>query len=201
VIRIVAAVLVLGCPVLAIGQTFPASYAVKGVSANDVLNIRKEPSATAETLGGIGPFALNVEVLGTTPDGKWGQVGLPEGNGWVAMAFLDPTPAADPALVPRPLSCLGTEPFWSVSLYAGTAEYHSPETGAVILTLGHEAVAPKGFLFLLEEGPTRARTLVVTRERCSDGMSDRIFGFSTRMFTESPDGNTLSQGCCTLDHR
>ncbi|MBN2630910.1 MAG: hypothetical protein JXR75_10275 [Rhodobacteraceae bacterium] len=188
-------------PALAFGQSFPASYAVKGVSANDVLNIRKDPSATAQSEGHIGPFAMNVEVLETTPDGKWGRVGIPEGNGWVAMAFLELTLPDDPLMIPRPFSCFGTEPFWSVSLYAGGAEYHSPETGAVMLTLGHEAVAPEGFLFSLEEGPTRSRTMIVTRESCSDGMSDRAFGFATRMFIEAPDGNAAFQGCCTLDHR
>ena len=182
-------------------QTLPASYLVKGVKADDTLNIRSEPSANAQIVGEIGPYDLNIEVLELTPDRKWGKVGLPEGNGWVSMSFLDLIPPTDPYLVQRPLSCFGTEPFWSISLYVRGAEYNSPETGAVPLTVTHEAVADQGVLIELEEGPTLNRTLVVTRETCSDGMSDRVYGFATRMFSEAPDGNAALSGCCTLDHR
>ncbi|MDP2083331.1 MAG: peptide-binding protein [Pseudotabrizicola sp.] len=188
-------------PGLALAQIFPSSYSVKGVSANDVLNIRAEPSATADIMDEIGPYSLNIEVLNLSPDGRWGRVGLPEGNGWVSMAFLDLIEPDDRYIVQRPLSCMGTEPFWSVSLYPRGAEYNSPDTGAVPMTVTHEAVAPEGFFVQLEEGPTLNRNLVITREACSDGMSDRAFGFATRMFTEAPDGNSALQGCCTLDHR
>lgn len=188
-------------PLAAAAQNFPASYSVKGVAADDTLNIRAEPSAGSVVLGDIAPFALNIEVLGLSPDGKWGKVGVPEGNGWVSMTYLDLYVPEDPFVVPRPLSCLGTEPFWSVSLYPRGAEYNSPDTGAVPLTVTHEAVSDQGFLFELEEGPTLNRTLIVTREACSDGMSDRAFGFATRMFTQAPDGNSALSGCCTLDHR
>ncbi|MFN4154427.1 MAG: COG3650 family protein [Paracoccaceae bacterium] len=188
-------------PTLASAQSFPAAYSVTGVAANDVLNIRAEPSAKAGIMGEIGPYGLNIEVLELSSDGKWGKVGMPEGGGWVSMAYLDPIEPEDPHLVPRPLSCFGTEPFWSVSLYPRGAEYNSPDTGAVPMTVLHEAVASQGFLIRLEEGPTLNRTLVVAREGCSDGMSDRLYGFATRMFTEAPDGNDSLHGCCTLDHR
>ena len=183
------------------GQTFPAAFSVTGVAADDMLNIRAEPSADADILGQIGPYALNIEVLELTANGKWGKVGIPEGNGWVSMAYLDLIPPTDPALVQRPLSCKGTEPFWAVGLFPGGAEYNSPDTGAVPLTVTHESVAPNGALITLEEGPSLTHTLVVLREACSDGMSDRAYGFSTRMFTQAPDGNMTAQGCCTLDHR
>lgn len=199
--RLTALILTLLWPSLAFSQNLPAAYSVTGVAANDVLNIRAEPSASADVLGEIGPFALNVEVIALSPDGKWGKIGIPEGNGWVSMAFLEDIPATDPFLVQRPLSCFGTEPFWSVSLYPRGAEYNSPDTGEVPMTVLHESVAPQGSLIQLEEGPSLTRTLIVTRELCSDGMSDREYGFSTRMFTEAPDGNSALSGCCTLDHR
>ncbi|WP_205518781.1 COG3650 family protein [Pseudotabrizicola algicola] len=181
--------------------TFPARYEVRGVAATDALNIRATPSARAEIIGEIEPFAIHIEVLDLSPDRKWGKIGVPEGNGWVSMAYLAPTPPEDPFTVPRPLSCLGTEPFWSVSLYPRGAEYNSPDTGAVPMAVTHEAVADHGYLVQLEEGPSLNRTLIITREACSDGMSDRAYGFATRMFTEAPDGNSALHGCCTLDHR
>lgn len=189
------------CPVLAMAQDLPAAFQVTGVSQGDALNIRAEPSASSEILGEIGPYGFNIEVLSLSPDRKWGKVGLPEGNGWVAMRYLEPVPAQDPHLIPRPLSCMGAEPFWSVSLYPRGAEYNSPDTGVVPMTVLQEATSRQGYFIRLEEGPTLNRTLIVTRAACSDGMSDRQFGFHTLMFVEAPDGNEAVAGCCTLDHR
>ncbi len=189
------------CPALATAQPFPESFSVTGVAASDVLNIRSEPSSSAPVLGTLGPYDVDIEVLGLSADGKWGKVSVAEGNGWVAMSYLQAILPPDDHSVPRPLSCRGTEPFWSVSLYPRGAEYNSPDTGAIPLTVIHEAVAMQGFLIQMEEGPTLTHTLLVAREACSDGMSDRSYGFAARMFSEAPDGNASLWGCCTLDHR
>lgn len=188
-------------PTITWAQNLPAAYQVKGVAQNDVLNIRSAPTASADILGEIGPYGFNIEVLALSDDRKWGKVGLPEGNGWVAMRYLEQVPASDPNLIPRPFSCMGTEPFWSVSLYPRGAEFNSPDTGVVPMTVLQEATSPQGYFLHLEEGPTLNRTLIVTRAQCSDGMSDREFGFRTLMFIEAPDGNQTVAGCCTLDHR
>lgn len=188
-------------PAAVLAQPFPSAFQVTGVAEGDTLNIRSEPSANAEKLGEIGPYGLNIEVLEVTPDGNWGKVGLPEGNGWVAMRYLEPIPQLDPYEVPRPLSCFGTEPFWSVSLYPSGAEYNSPDTGVIPMSVLEEAVSPQGYLIRLEEGPALTRTLIVTRQKCGDGMSDRVYGFATLMFLAAPDGNETFSGCCSLDHR
>ncbi|MEF3046019.1 COG3650 family protein [Pseudotabrizicola sp. L79] len=193
--------LALAAPLPALAQGYPAAFQVTGVAEGDRLNIRNAPSASADIIGDIGPYGLNIEVLETSADGKWGKVGIPEGNGWVAMRYLEATPPEDPYQVPRPLSCFGTEPFWSVSLYPRGAEYNSPETGVVPMTVLEEGVSDRGYLIRLEEGPTLTRTLIVKRQRCGDGMSDREFGFTTLMFLSAPDGNDTFTGCCTLDHR
>ncbi len=191
----------MGLPQILGAQEFPAAFQVTNVAKDDSLNIRSEPSAASDILDQMGPFSTTVEVLGLSDDGKWGRVGLSEGNGWVAMRYLEPTPPLDPFQVPRPFSCFGTEPFWSISLYPQGPEYHSPDTGAVPMDLMSEAVSSQGYLFKLREGPTLERTLIVSRGQCSDGMSDREYGFSTHMFLESPEGNGTFVGCCTLDHR
>lgn len=196
-----ALVLIMGLSSAATAQSLPAAFQVSGIAAGDVLNIRAEPSATSPVVGTIGPYGLHVEVTRLSDDGRWGKVGLPEGNGWVAMRFLSPMAAEDPAAIPRPLTCFGTEPFWSASLLPRGEEFSSPDTGAVPLTLLEQAVSEEGFLFRLEEGPTLIRTVIVRRAMCNDGMSDREFGFSALMFTEAPDGNATVTGCCTLDHR
>lgn len=182
-------------------DALPATFQVHGVEQTDILNIRAAPSVASDVVGEIGPFALNIEVIEKSDDGKWGKIGIPEGNGWVNLRYLEATPPLDPNDVPRPLSCFGTEPFWNIGLFPRGAEYNSPDTGAVPMTAIAEMVAPQGYMVQLEEGPTLNRTLIIMRETCFDGMSDRQFGFSARMFLESPEGNAVYSACCTLDHR
>ncbi|OYX22743.1 MAG: hypothetical protein B7Z10_12675, partial [Rhodobacterales bacterium 32-66-7] len=97
-------------------QDLPAQFRVDGVSADDMLNIRAEPRASADRIGALGPYTTNVEVLSLSEDGRWGRVGMPEGNGWVALRYLVRQDVPEGQVIPRPLSCLGTEPFWSLGL-------------------------------------------------------------------------------------
>lgn len=185
---------VLAGPVAA--QDLPATYAVSGVAADDVLNIRAAPSAGAPVIGSYAPTRGRVEVIALSEDGRWGRVGLPEGNGWVAMRFLVRESVAG-AAIPRPLRCLGTEPFWSVQLGEGGAVYSAP--GAEIaLTPVTEAVAPEGYLALMADRTGGTWTMLVDRRQCSDGMSDRVFGWQALVF-RAGGGNALLSGCCTLD--
>jgi uncharacterized membrane protein len=198
--RTLAAALILAFALPAAAQDLPAAFQVTGVAANDRLNIRAEPNAQSAILDSIHPYEIAVEVLERSPDGRWGLVGLPEGNGWVNLRFLTPVAQPDHE-VPRPLSCFGTEPFWRIGFYPRGAEFQAMGEDRRDLTVLGQAVAPGGYLLVTEEGPTLNRTAIVTREACSDGMSDRRFGWSVRLFTEAPDGNSVLSGCCTLDGR
>lgn len=185
----------------AAAETLPAVYRVAGVAAGDVLNVRAEPSAGAAILGAIAPGTGGVEVVRLSGDGRWGMVHTGEGNGWVAMRFLEATPPEDPALIPRPLRCLGTEPFWSLTraLHGGT--WSTPDAPEAKVAFPYEYAAPEGYFAYAEDALGRGFQLIVTRETCSDGMSDRIYGFSARLFLAFREGNRLYSGCCTLDAR
>lgn len=184
-------------PLSAMAEEFPAAFSVSGVAANDVLNIRAEPSSPAPLLGHFAPDKLRVEVLETTSDGKWGLVGLPESNGWVSMRYLAPLPDAS-APMPLPMVCLGTEPFWSLGLTGPeTALWKTPEITEEI-TLISSAKAPLGYFATLTGSDRGEQVLIVTKEQCFDGMSDRRFGFSARLFQQTERENTLLSGCCTL---
>ena len=193
--RLAAALALL--PFAAMAGEFPAAYSVSGVAANDVLNIRAEPSAAAPILGQFAPDRLRVEVLETTPDGKWGLVGLPESNGWVSMRYLAPLPDAASAM-PQPIVCLGTESFWSLGVTGPeTALWKTPEIKEEIVLIS-SAKAPLGYIVTLTGSDRGEQVLIITREQCSDGMSDRRFGFSARLFQQTEQENTLLSGCCTL---
>ncbi len=190
--------LALGIVAAVQAQSRPTVHAVTDVESDDVLNIRSEPSARSEILGSYFPYAIAIEVLETTPDGRWGMVGLGEGNGWVSMRYLTdwPTPADE---IPRPLRCFGTEPFWDLSMYPRGSEYTELGRERRDLNILSEDVTPTGFLARFEEGPTLNRVLEVAAGYCGDGMSDRRFGWSAVMSTQAPDGDYTDTGCCTLD--
>ena len=176
-------------------QTLPERYMVTDVAADDVLNIRSEPTSGSDVIGELGPYTLNVEVL-RTQDG-WGYIGAGEQSGWVSMRYLADNPPP-PNEVPRPLACFGTEPFWSLTLHPRGAEYNDPNVGRRPLAILRESVAYNGYVIEAQEGPTLIRTVTINALPCNDGMSDRDFGMSMTMFTEAPDGNSVQTGCCTL---
>ncbi|WP_157971064.1 COG3650 family protein [Pseudogemmobacter bohemicus] len=182
-------------------ETLPSAWRVEGVSAGDVLNIRAGPTASSGILGTIPRDSSRVEVLMLSEDGKWGLVGFPEGNGWVAMRYLAPVPPPPAGEMPRPMRCLGTEPFWSLSREAQGGTWSVPEEPGQKIAFLQAYAAPGGYYAQAEDRDGRMLHLIVTREVCTDGMSDRIYGFSARLFAQHRDGNRLYSGCCTLDGR
>ncbi|HGG04386.1 MAG TPA: SH3 domain-containing protein, partial [Aliiroseovarius sp.] len=107
---------ILGFNTAALAQNLPDAFFVTGVAADDVLNIRAEPSARSAIVGQLGPQAINVEVIAFSDNGKWGKVSTGEGNGWVAMRFLERSNHTPAGEVPRPMACFGTEPFWALGM-------------------------------------------------------------------------------------
>lgn len=178
-------------------QSFPAQFAVTGVADNDVLNIRAEPRASAELIGTYWPYAVNIEVLRLSDDRAWGLVALPEGNGWVSMRYLErqTIPAGE---LPLPLICVGTEPFWSLGIYPGGSEFNDPETGRIDIGLTNYTVGNNG-VFVRLDSTDRSIHLITRRGWCTDGMSDREFGWSATMFMQHASGSGSWSGCCTYD--
>ncbi len=174
-------------------QNLPARFAVTGVATEDVLNIRAGPSASAPVLGTLPPDAAGIEVLGFSPDGAWARVPLPEGEGWAARRFLAEEPS-DPRAIPLPLRCLGTEPFWSVTVTDEDATYELPGDEPRPLRPIGRAEGFRGFVLAFDDrGETR--DLTVMRAECSDGMSDRPYGFAALVWNR---GEEVLEGCCLL---
>ena len=73
---------------------------IKGVVIASVLNVRSEPSATAELMGKLGKNA-QVAVLGRNEAGDWLQVPFKDTTGWVAAKFVNvQTPLEEIPVVP-----------------------------------------------------------------------------------------------------
>lgn len=192
-IRWAAALILVAWGAAALAQPFPARHDVTGVAAGDALNLRAEPSAAAPVVGRLEPGTRGVEVLGLSPDGAWARIGRPEGEAWAARRFLSPQPA-DPRVPPLPLRCQGTEPFWSLTVDAsGLGTFETPEQGRALRPLGQGA-AFQGFVLAFDDGG-RTRDLTVMRAECTDGMSNRPYGWAALVWDR---GDEVLEGCCLL---
>ena len=191
--------LVIGLATAAQADDFPGRFMVNDVASDDRLNIRSEPNAGADIVGSYPPYALNIEVLGTTPDGRWGEVGFGEGNGWVAMRYLARTPDESADEVPRPLICAGTEPFWSLGLFPRGDSFERAGEPREPLSEISSARGENGFVISFSGETAGTSTLVVQRATCSDGMSDRIFGWAALLYKAGQETDTVFSGCCTFE--
>lgn len=184
----------------AAAQEFPALYRVTGVTSGDVLNVRAEPGAGAPIVGHFRPGQRGVEVVGLSQNGRWGLVNTGERSGWSSMRYLARETTGSWRDGQTTLSCFGTEPFWNMPIFLPThrAEFHAPDNG------GFELVTDAGALPTTRFPPTLAIPFSGTREgvavvrgaRCSDGMSDRLYGLEAQIYWRG-DTEGLS-GCCTL---
>ena len=200
----------------------PAFHGVAGVAADDALNLRSAPDPAAEVVGALGPDTTDVEVVAIAPapsGAPWARVALPEGGGWAAARFLvrQDRPEPDAGWLP-PLSCSGTEPFWSLDL--GTGEiaglamdgrgpapvFVTRRTRSANDTRSHGLTArwdgPDGdpATFGITGAPV---TGVIRRAACSDGMSDRPYGLAVDLMVGTlGDGGRADiahlSGCCRL---
>ncbi|MEM8576538.1 MAG: SH3 domain-containing protein [Pseudomonadota bacterium] len=175
----------------------PALHRVTGVAADDGLNIRSAPVASADVLGTLPPDSTGIEVTERSANGRWGRINVDEGSGWVALRFLERTGGlTDPVRA----TCFGMEPFWSLAL-DGTATF-TPAAGAPFAfdlrpQIGSANRTDR--LALLGSGPFGDLTATLSAGSCSDGMSDRHYALRIDAVLDFQTGGPrLISGCCTL---
>lgn len=190
-------------------QPLPALFDVSGVASDDVLNIRAQPSASAEKIGALAHDATGVEVVAVSENGRWGLVNVEGRSGWVSLHFLRRDPEAGRNL-PAGLACSGTEPFWALAFSSdGTALAQwlmlgLPGDSSAIydgywssppVNRGPDPVA---FALLREMTATGVgATGIIRREYCDDGMSDQTYGLSINMVLTGQE-RLFVDGCCSL---
>ncbi len=188
----------------------PAYYRVFGVDVDDSLKIRADPVAGAPVIGEYAPEAGPVEIL-KIEDG-WGYVIAGEGNGWVNMAHLSEIPVSKvgESYLPQGLTCAGTEPFWYSEISAGEITYSRLDDAGLRFSImeagGFEGrVGPNSFIqaSMANEanetnGPDSVLYAVVSGRQCTDGMSDRDYGWWVNLLITTPRGTSALDGCCSL---
>ncbi|MCG6857582.1 MAG: SH3 domain-containing protein [Salaquimonas sp.] len=182
----------------------PGIYRVSGIAAGDVLNIREQPGADAPIADSLAPGAHRVEVLEvrTVDSTEWGRILDADANGWVAMRFLVPeaVQTIPGTQIPVGLKCGGTEPFWDVKLGTGGIEFSAIAANSISLpvTVATTAIGRNNrFALVASEGNRRMTAVLAKGETCSDGMSDRDYGWRVDLLIEG-DAARSYEGCCRL---
>jgi uncharacterized protein YgiM (DUF1202 family)/uncharacterized membrane protein len=177
----------------------PAPFTVTNVSANDVLNIRRKPSAGSEILSNFVPNQV-VTVLEHTNNG-WAKVSVGENVGFVNASFLTRGGGVQTAEgMQLGLSCGGTEPFWTLNIDTnGAIAYDSLVGGAEpVTTLTSVSASPGSnvYPFNFAAAPYSG---VLSQQVCSDGMSDIQYGWGLTLIKPNPNGGWVTlNGCCAL---
>lgn len=182
----------------AFAQDFPALYDVIRVRPDDRLNVRSLPGRSGRVVGGLDSDATGIEITGLNPSGTWGRVNLEEGVGWVSMAFLERQAGQDDGF-PDVAACYGTEPFWNLTRTDSGLVFKSLNGIEGTLTerwSGQPARRDRKAL-IATAAPGRM-TAVISRQECSDGMSDRIYGFGIDIVAEFGPEPVMWSGCCSL---
>jgi uncharacterized membrane protein len=180
----------------------PALYAVAGVAADDVLQVRAQPDAASESIGSLAPDQAGVEVVTLSKDGNWALVRLNESSGWVAMRYLAPEQTGAWDTFQTPLYCVGTEPFWSLTIdsksnsasYTALNGINQPLAISRIWPRQFDPASPVSIRFAERNG-----LAILRAGLCSDGMSGDDYGININLFVTEPDaGDVMWIGCCAL---
>lgn len=183
----------------------PTLFDVTGVAANDVLNIRAAPDASAEIIGTLSPNARDIEVVGYDETGRWARINTDERSGWAALRYLAyQVDVWTPGTLPPTLHCLGNEPFWSFRPTGDSMVFSTPDAHDSMMRI--EQVLATGMFrdprrSVTAQGDNLRMTAVMVPMACSDGMSDCSYGLDVTVILEGRGEAQMLTGCCSIAPR
>lgn len=192
----------LALPAVALAE--PTYHRVIGVAADDVLNVRAEPSARSADIGDLAHDARRIEAFEFDATGNWARIALNERDGWISTRFLtrDAVPTLGDTTIPEGIICGGTEPFWALGLYGEDARYSHPVDGDINFAFDSIVVAEGRLgspaLVTISAENTRVIEATLAGATCFDGMSDRSYAWSITMQMIAPGQRRFLSGCCQL---
>lgn len=202
ILRAAALLFILLLPPAGFAQSLPALYDVSDVSADDVLNVRQTPSVDSEVIGTLQPDATSIEVVAFDENQNWARLNLGEVSGWASLSFLKRQPYQLGGRPPETATCFGTEPFWSLSIAPDSATFSSPD--ALDLTFSKtQSLRSRNRLdrhMAVYENDLGGLVSTLKATQCSDGMSDRVFGWELdlMLFVAGNDNAQMFSGCCSI---
>ena len=180
----------------------PTLFDVTGVAANDVLNIRAAPSASAEIIGTLSHDARDIEVVGYDETGRWARINTGERSGWAALRYLAyQVDVWEPGALPPTLLCRGNEPFWSFRPRGDAMVFSTPDAPESMMRI--EQVLATGMFrdprrSVSAQGENLRMTAFMVPVACSDGMSDRSYGLDVTVILEGRGEPQMLTGCCSI---
>ena len=174
-------------------------YEVVDVAAGNTLNVRAQPSIAADIVAHLDSDARDIAVAGTrvkVNGSVWWQVIGPQELGWVNARYLAPADVHGEGERAFPLRCLGTEPFWTLTVNDRQATLDTPEKKAVWDAGGMTpAQGMTGRYAIRLESEEGVGHLAAWRNAglCSDGMSE--VGYPFEGIVAGPEGSVRA-GCC-----
>lgn len=201
ILALVTVILFSATSAIADWDLFPAFYDVTGVASDDVLNVRAGTGASHPIIESLAYNDRHIEIVELSENGKWGLIGYPAGNGWASMHYLKRQAGQDGPNLPRPLSCGGNEPFWGLKFSRGANEFYEPGEMPHWLDTVWEGIpdgmSPVIYGIKMAQGADKMDA-VITRSQCSDGMSEKAYGFEINALLSGTLGNRMLTGCCSL---
>lgn len=186
------------------GGNLPAMFTVTGVAANDSLNFRDAPNASANIIGRFAPGA-QVQVLNMA-SGNWAYVTDGETAGYVSTRFLTRNSSTGNAPVTTAngfilgITCHGTEPFWSFEIADDRTVTHTSLVNGTAPLTSLAQTTPStltgSYPFAFSSPPYSG---LIRTQQCSDGMSDNSYTMSIQLNTPTQSGGTQTlNGCCNI---
>lgn len=183
------------------------SYQVVRLSEHDTLNVRQQPDVESPIIEKLVSTARNVRVTGRrsrTETAEWWEIilaNVEQSTGWINRHYLSATPDQE-NLDNFPISCSGTEPFWSLKIDAGKAKYLSPDSETYSLFDAcpwiYARGTPSHFVIKLDADksssqPSGIVAITDADNQCSDHMSEHEYPFYSTVIL--PNGDVYG-GCC-----
>lgn len=128
----------------------------------------------------MGLLAAAALLAGCDPAGEEKAAATPQAEPAAATPAASAAPAGEPAPAGERFIAIGTEPFWNVVIANGSAKYATPENGEGQTT---PVTATKDGNSRLFSGTLGGQPFVLRLrpETCSDGMSDRQYGYAAQL--------------------
>lgn len=200
--QLIAAIALFSVATTSWAESFPYLAIVTDIAPNDHLNVRSNPNRLSVNIGSLASNT-QVEILGIDESNQWAQIIWNKGNGWVSLRYLQTIKRQYNADgLPLGLSCNGTEPFWDLSIDTNqtnqTIKFNLIDQeqikDKIIWASQSQNIATQAYAF-----KGQSYHAILRRTNCSDGMSDRDYGWVIDVILSTDKKNYSTQflsGCC-----
>jgi len=176
-------------------------YQVSDLNDDDYLNVRAAPNSGAEDIGDISEGSQPWEVLEVDSTGKWGKIVWHEGNGWVALDYMNPVEVetVHDSFVPVGLTCTSSDPHWLLELESTKTVRLSTDHSSTELAIADIKVAAgksKESAVLSAFTTALDTKAVVRKAHCEISKRNSHYGWSADLLILTSD--QLLSGCCFL---